>query len=125
MLTGERHSVISSVLGFHFSAGVLITHATFVTERGRFEQIQEHRCPHGPLERNTPEEGDLGWLAFVVLAVIGNALGLKSLDPEETGVGESGRVSKILADEFETPGTERVMIQSQELTASSLRCSKR
>jgi uncharacterized membrane protein YdfJ with MMPL/SSD domain len=61
-----------------------------------------------------------GWLAFVVIAfAIGNALGMKSLDPEETGVGESGRVSKILGDEFETPATERVMIQSQDLAASS------
>ena len=34
-------------------------------------------------------------------------------------MGESGRVSKILGDEFETPATERVMIQSQTLSASS------
>jgi uncharacterized membrane protein YdfJ with MMPL/SSD domain len=61
-----------------------------------------------------------GWLAFVVLAfMIGNVLGMKSLDPEDTGVGESGRVSRILGDEFETPATERVMIQSPTLSASS------
>ena len=54
-----------------------------------------------------------GWLAFVVAAFfIGNAVGMKSLDPEESGVGESGRVGRILADEFETPAAERVMIQS-------------
>jgi RND superfamily putative drug exporter len=61
-----------------------------------------------------------GWLAFVVAAFfIGNAVGMKSLEPEESGVGESGRVGRILADEFETPATERVMIQSETLKASS------
>jgi uncharacterized membrane protein YdfJ with MMPL/SSD domain len=63
-----------------------------------------------------------GWLAFVVAAfVIGQAIGMKTLKPEDTGVGESGRVDKILGDEFETPATERVMIQSAELKASSPR----
>ena len=33
--------------------------------------------------------------------------------------GESGRVDKILGDDFETPAVERVMIQSESLKASS------
>src|SRR5512132_2795830 len=61
-----------------------------------------------------------GWLAFVVVAfVVGNVLGMKSLKPEDAGVGESGRADKILGDDFETPATERVMIQSKSLKASS------
>ena len=59
-----------------------------------------------------------GWLAFVIVAfAVGNVIGTKSLKPEDTGVGESGRVDKILGDEFETPATERVMIQSTTLRA--------
>ena len=62
-----------------------------------------------------------GWLAFVLVAfVIGsNVVGLTTLAPEDTGVGESGRVDRILGDEFETPAVERVMIQSPTLSASS------
>jgi uncharacterized membrane protein YdfJ with MMPL/SSD domain len=61
-----------------------------------------------------------GWLAFVVVAfAVGQVLGMKTLKPEDTGVGESGRVSKILGDEFETPATERVMVQSETLKATS------
>jgi RND superfamily putative drug exporter len=61
-----------------------------------------------------------GWLGFVFVAfAIGQAIGLKSLKPEDTGVGESGRMDRLLGDEFETPATERVMIQSESLKASS------
>jgi RND superfamily putative drug exporter len=61
-----------------------------------------------------------GWLGAVVLAfVVGNMVGTKNLKPEDTGVGESGRVDKILGDEFETPAGERIMIQSPTLKASS------
>ncbi len=61
-----------------------------------------------------------GWLGFVILAfVIGQAVGLKTLLPEDTGVGESGRMDRLLGDEFETPAVERVMIQSEAQKASS------
>ena len=61
-----------------------------------------------------------GWLGAIVLAfVVGNMVGTKNLKPEDTGVGESGRVDKILGDEFETPAGERIMIQSPTLKASS------
>jgi uncharacterized membrane protein YdfJ with MMPL/SSD domain len=61
-----------------------------------------------------------GWLGFVILAfVIGQAVGLQSLKPEDTGVGESGRMDRLLGDEFETPAVERVMIQSEAQKASS------
>jgi uncharacterized membrane protein YdfJ with MMPL/SSD domain len=61
-----------------------------------------------------------GWLGFVVLAfAIGQVAGLQTLKPEDTGVGESGRMDKLLGDEFETPAVERIMIQSQAQTASA------
>jgi RND superfamily putative drug exporter len=61
-----------------------------------------------------------GWLGLVLLAfVIGQAVGLQSLKPEDTGVGESGRMDRLLGDEFETPAVERVMIQSEAKKASS------
>jgi RND superfamily putative drug exporter len=57
-----------------------------------------------------------GWLAFTLgVFVLGSAVGTKTLLPEETGVGESGRMSKLLGTEFETPASERVMIQSPTL----------
>jgi uncharacterized membrane protein YdfJ with MMPL/SSD domain len=61
-----------------------------------------------------------GWLAFVAIAfIVGGMIGTKNLEPEQAGVGESGRVDRILADDFETPAVERVMIQSPTLTAGS------
>jgi uncharacterized membrane protein YdfJ with MMPL/SSD domain len=61
-----------------------------------------------------------GWLAFVILAFVGGQMiGTQTLKQEDAGVGESGRVDKILGDEFETPAGERIMIQSQQLTAAS------
>jgi uncharacterized membrane protein YdfJ with MMPL/SSD domain len=56
------------------------------------------------------------WLAAVLIAfAAGTAIGTKTLKEEDTGVGESGRVDKILGEEFETPAGERVMIQSPTL----------
>ena len=61
-----------------------------------------------------------GWLAFVIAAfAVGTVIGTNTLKPEDAGVGESGRVDKILGDEFETPATERVMVQSTTVSASS------
>ena len=61
-----------------------------------------------------------GWLAFTLVAfALGTVIGTKTLAPEDTGVGESGRVDKILGDDFETPAAERVMIQSPTLEAGS------
>jgi uncharacterized membrane protein YdfJ with MMPL/SSD domain len=61
-----------------------------------------------------------GWLAFVVAAfVIGNAIGTKELRSAELGVGESGRMMKLLDKEFPEPAGERVLVQSPTLTARS------
>ena len=59
----------------------------------------------------------LGWLAFVVLAVVlGGAVGTKSLGDSEGIPGESGRMEKILEENFKRPAGETVLIQSDRLT---------
>ncbi len=61
-----------------------------------------------------------GWLAFVAAAVVlGNAIGTKELRAAELGVGESGRMMKLLDKEFPEPAGERILIQSPTLTARS------
>jgi uncharacterized membrane protein YdfJ with MMPL/SSD domain len=63
-----------------------------------------------------------GWLAFVVVAFgAGQMLGTKSLSATEPGPGESGRVQRILNDEFTQPAKELVLLQSSSLTATSAR----
>jgi uncharacterized membrane protein YdfJ with MMPL/SSD domain len=63
-----------------------------------------------------------GWLAFVVIAFeAGQMLGTKSLSATEPGPGESGRVQRILNDEFTQPAKELVLLQSSSLTATSAR----
>jgi uncharacterized membrane protein YdfJ with MMPL/SSD domain len=59
----------------------------------------------------------LGWLAFVVLAVVlGGVVGTKSLGDNDGIPGESGRMEKILDENFKTPAGETVLIQSDRLT---------
>src|SRR5215213_7139420 len=63
-----------------------------------------------------------GWLGFVVIAFgVGNMVGTKSLSVTEPGPGESGRVQRILNDNFEQPAKELVLLQSASLTATSAR----
>ena len=63
-----------------------------------------------------------GWLAFVLVAfALGNVVGTNSLSVNEPGPGESGRVQRILNDEFEQPAKELVLVQSSSLTAASAR----
>ena len=56
----------------------------------------------------------LGWLAFVILAVvIGGAVGTNTLADEEQGVGESKQADQIVADAFpEESADESVLVQS-------------
>src|SRR2546421_2782807 len=59
----------------------------------------------------------LGWLAFVVAAVmLGGGLGTKHIAQDNNGVGESGRAQKVLHDEFQQPASEQVLIQSGSAT---------
>ena len=53
-----------------------------------------------------------GWLAFVIVALgIGGAVGTRTLDNDENGVGESGRGSETLAAAFPDNASETVLIQ--------------
>ena len=59
----------------------------------------------------------LGWLAFVVVAVVlGGAVGTKHIPQDNNGVGESGRAQQVLHDEFPQPANEQVLVQSSRLT---------
>ena len=61
-----------------------------------------------------------GWIAFVIVAlVIGGAVGTKTLSDTESLPGESGRMARILDEEFETPAGETVLVQSDTLEATS------
>jgi uncharacterized membrane protein YdfJ with MMPL/SSD domain len=57
-----------------------------------------------------------GWLAFVFVAfALGILSGTKKIDPATSGVGESGRVDRILDAGFRQPAAESVLIQSDAL----------
>ena len=60
-----------------------------------------------------------GWLAFVVVAFgIGGMVGMKTIDADAPGPGESGRMDRILDAGFPQPAGENVLIQSSTLRAS-------
>ena len=57
----------------------------------------------------------LGWLAFVVAAVvIGGAAGINYQRDEDLGTGESGRADKIIAAGFADHVSEQVLLQSRD-----------
>jgi uncharacterized membrane protein YdfJ with MMPL/SSD domain len=60
-----------------------------------------------------------GWLGLVVVAfAVGFfGIGMKELDPADTGAGESKRVAQIMDREYEQPAGERVIVQSPTLDA--------
>jgi RND superfamily putative drug exporter len=56
-----------------------------------------------------------GWLAFVVIAfMIGGGVGTQILEPEDSGVGESGRADKIVSDAYPDRSDEMVLIQGKK-----------
>ena len=58
-----------------------------------------------------------GWLAFVVVAfALGIVSGTTKIEQATSGVGESGRIDKLLHEEFVQPAGESVLIQSDTLT---------
>jgi uncharacterized membrane protein YdfJ with MMPL/SSD domain len=60
-----------------------------------------------------------GWLAFVLLAfAIGNAVGTKTQDTAQSGVGESGRAERTLDNAFPKHQVEQVLVQSSTTTAN-------
>src|ERR671931_12682 len=59
-----------------------------------------------------------GWLALVIVAfAVGGQIGVKNVDPNTAGPGESGRMDRILNDGFKQPAAENVVIQSRSLRA--------
>jgi uncharacterized membrane protein YdfJ with MMPL/SSD domain len=59
-----------------------------------------------------------GWLAFVVAAfAIGGAVGTKTLDNSQTGVGESARADKAIRNASPKHAEETVLVQSAGATA--------
>src|SRR5436190_8861731 len=60
-----------------------------------------------------------GWLAFVVLAfAIGNAVGTKTQDTAQSGVGQSGRAERTIDNAFPKHQVEQVLVQSDNATAT-------
>src|SRR5512134_765362 len=65
----------------------------------------------------------LGWLAFVVVSVVlGSALGMQEIAPEDLGSGESRRADQTLADGFPDRANEEVLVQGRgDVTAADPR----
>ena len=60
-----------------------------------------------------------GWLGFVVVAFMsGPIVGVTKIDNNTSGVGESGRVDRILDAGFKQPAGETVLIQSETVDAN-------
>jgi uncharacterized membrane protein YdfJ with MMPL/SSD domain len=60
------------------------------------------------------KKATFGWLAFVVVAFgLGGLVGLRNIDSNAAGPGESGRMNKILDAGFVQPANESVLIQSR------------
>ena len=58
-----------------------------------------------------------GWLVFVFLAfAIGGAVGTKTQDAAQSGVGESGRAERTIDNAFPKHQVEQVLIQSDSAT---------
>ncbi len=54
-----------------------------------------------------------GWIAFVLVAfVIGSSVGIRTLDDDQLGVGESGRADKTVSGAFPSKADEQVLVQS-------------
>src|SRR5689334_14355402 len=71
----------------------------------------------GRWSANHKKTAIFGWFAFVAVAfLIGNVVGTNQLDQQHAGVGESGHVSAVLADNFKQPQGGEVFMQSSTST---------
>ncbi len=60
-----------------------------------------------------------GWIALVAAVIaVGGAVGTKTLDDNQSGVGESGRADKTLDRAFPDSASESVLVQGKGATAS-------
>src|SRR5512135_1226956 len=64
------------------------------------------------------KKATFGWIAFVVVAFgLGGMVGMKQIDSNKPGPGQSGRMDAILQAGFKPPASESVLIQSSTLRA--------
>src|SRR5919112_702359 len=65
----------------------------------------------------------LGWLAFVLVAVVAgfNLVPQKNIEPMQGMPGESGKAGEILADAYPDNAGEQVLVQSKDLRAGDSR----
>ena len=62
------------------------------------------------------KKATFGWLAFVLVVFgLGGMAGTVTIDSNEPGPGESGRMEKILDEGFKQPAGENVFIQNQSV----------
>jgi len=92
---------------------------------------EDHAPPHAERKRSTNFAGRmgrwsarhrkiaiLGWLAFVVIAVlVGKTAGTIELKQNDGIPGESGRATRLIEAEFGPRASETVLVQSTTLTA--------
>jgi len=70
----------------------------------------------GRWSANHWKTASFGWLGLVlVVFALGSLVGTKTIDPNEPGPGESGRMDRILDEGFKQPAGESVFIQSSTL----------
>jgi uncharacterized membrane protein YdfJ with MMPL/SSD domain len=64
------------------------------------------------------KKATFGWLVFVVVALaLGGMVGMKNIDQNKPGPGQSGRMDRILDAGFKQPARENVLIQSRTYRA--------
>jgi len=62
----------------------------------------------------------IGWLAFVVLAVmVGGSVGTESIEDEDQGVGETREADHAVADAFPQNADETVLVQSEDVAVTA------
>jgi uncharacterized membrane protein YdfJ with MMPL/SSD domain/pimeloyl-ACP methyl ester carboxylesterase len=66
------------------------------------------------------KKATFGWLAFVIVVFgLGGAIGVRNIDANAPGPGESGRMDKVLQDGFKQPADENVLIRSRSARAGT------
>jgi uncharacterized membrane protein YdfJ with MMPL/SSD domain len=85
-----------------------------MTERSNTNRTTNLAARAGRWSAQHRKKAILGWLAFVILAVvIGGSIGTKTLSDDDGGIGESGRADKAVSAHFPDKDSESVLIQSQ------------
>jgi len=85
-----------------------------MTERSNTNRTTNLAARAGRWSAQHRKKAILGWLAFVILAVvIGGSIGTKTLSDDDGGIGESGRADQAVSAHFPDKDSESVLIQSQ------------